>query len=373
MIRIDEGATNYWLSLFTRETWLECAQHGFRVAGFPQHRWATVRRISPGDMLICYLTGASSYVGLLRVTGEPYQDDAVIWSSQIFPSRLPVEPIVTLHPDHGVPIKSLRDRLSYFRSSTNPHAWTGYFRTSPAQIRPEDARVIVEALKEAARDRSRVLDAGQLPALNMPGRLEDASRESSLVGVDEAEEAVVGELRAPTPAEAGPGAGTEPDEVEQLAGRLLSHARNSESSRLLEEAVVDAFSFLGFQVEHKSGSGDTDVLVFAPLGKNAYRAIVDAKSSRHERVANAAIDWMALSKHREMHQAAHTLIVAPGFAGGDLLENAREKQVALVTARDLAEIVRMHARTPLLPGGPAGAVLPPGRSRRTAADPAGSC
>src|SRR5215213_703664 len=87
---VTEAAPSQWLDLFTEETWLEAARHGFSVSGFTEGRWTTVRRIQPGDLLVCYLTGRSAYVGLLRVTGDPYQDATPIWARQVFPSRLPV-------------------------------------------------------------------------------------------------------------------------------------------------------------------------------------------------------------------------------------------------------------------------------------------
>lgn len=86
-----EGETlRYWLDLFTEQTWLEAARRGFRIAGFTQSRWTTTQRIRVGDILICYLTGRSTYVGLLRATGEPYFDETPIWTSQVFPGRVPV-------------------------------------------------------------------------------------------------------------------------------------------------------------------------------------------------------------------------------------------------------------------------------------------
>src|SRR5829696_6115924 len=49
---------------------------------FTQKRWTTVQRIRPNDLLVCYLTGRSTYIGLLRVTGQPYFDETPIWASQ---------------------------------------------------------------------------------------------------------------------------------------------------------------------------------------------------------------------------------------------------------------------------------------------------
>ena len=82
-------ARTYWLDLFTVETWQEFRDHGADVSGFSESRLPTVKRMKPGDYLLCYLTRASRWVGILEVTGEPFFDETPIWSSQVFPSRVP--------------------------------------------------------------------------------------------------------------------------------------------------------------------------------------------------------------------------------------------------------------------------------------------
>ena len=78
-------ARTYWIDLFTVETWKEFLDHGGDVSGFSENRQATVQRMKPGDYLLCYLTRVSRWVGVLEVTGEPFLDEAPIWSSRGFP------------------------------------------------------------------------------------------------------------------------------------------------------------------------------------------------------------------------------------------------------------------------------------------------
>lgn len=52
--------------------------------------------VKPGDYLLCYLTRVSRWVGVLEVTGEPFVDQGPIWSSQVYPSRLPVRVVLAL-------------------------------------------------------------------------------------------------------------------------------------------------------------------------------------------------------------------------------------------------------------------------------------
>jgi hypothetical protein len=62
-----------WLDLFTGQTWQEFLEANGSVSGFRESRWTTVRKIKPGDTLLCYLTGISRFIGALEVTGPPYR------------------------------------------------------------------------------------------------------------------------------------------------------------------------------------------------------------------------------------------------------------------------------------------------------------
>jgi hypothetical protein len=139
----------YWLDLFTGVTWNEFRAAGSKVSGFRESRWNTVQKIKPGDVFLCYLTGVSRFVGLLEVTGKPFKDETPIWNDQVFPCRLPVNPILELDPEYGVPVHDLRDRLSCFLKSESRHAWTGAFRGSPAKWSKSDGDAVAEAIRQA--------------------------------------------------------------------------------------------------------------------------------------------------------------------------------------------------------------------------------
>jgi hypothetical protein len=52
-------AGNYWLDLFTYETWKEFLAAGAKISGFSENRFKTALNIKPGDIFLCYLTGIS--------------------------------------------------------------------------------------------------------------------------------------------------------------------------------------------------------------------------------------------------------------------------------------------------------------------------
>ena len=139
----------YWLDLFTGTTWDEFLSHGAKVSGFRQRRRKTAEHIHCGDYLLCYLTGISRFVGIAEVKSDCYEDQTPIWKDEVFPCRFKVELIHRLEPDTAVPVAELKDKLPMFRKLKSPHAWTGFFRGSPAEFSKEDAEIILAAIKEA--------------------------------------------------------------------------------------------------------------------------------------------------------------------------------------------------------------------------------
>jgi hypothetical protein len=89
----------------------------------------------------------------LEVTGEPYLDHTTkIWDLDQFPARVPVRIVLKTDPLVAVPILSMQDRLSIFKKSQSPSAWTGAVRSSPALWSTGDGEAIVAALEEAIRN-----------------------------------------------------------------------------------------------------------------------------------------------------------------------------------------------------------------------------
>jgi len=146
---MGESKRAYWLDLFTGQTWDEFLKSGASVSGFRSSRHKTVRRIHPGDYLLCYLTGVSRFIGILEVTSEAFTDSSPIWKDEAFPERLRVKAIVALTPETAVPVHDLIERFSWAESLQNPIAWTGHFRGSPAQWEAADGQVVWDAVLRA--------------------------------------------------------------------------------------------------------------------------------------------------------------------------------------------------------------------------------
>jgi len=145
-------AINYWLDLFTYETWKEFLAAGAKISGFSENRWKTAQNIKLGDIFLCYLTGISRWIGLLEVTGPVFKDSSKIWSRAQFPVRLPVKLIEKLEPETAIPVLDMRESLSFFHNLKSPHAWTGRFRGSPTKWSIKDGEAVAVAIRTAVKN-----------------------------------------------------------------------------------------------------------------------------------------------------------------------------------------------------------------------------
>ena len=141
---------DYWLDLFTGTTWAEFQKAGARVSGFRQRMGSAAKKVKPGDVLLCYLTGVMRWVGALKVVG-PSTDATPIWKDEQFPVRFAVEPIVVLPPEHGVPMADLEGRVEFFRGPVDRGKFRGFVRMSPNRFsKAGDGALVLGLLERAA-------------------------------------------------------------------------------------------------------------------------------------------------------------------------------------------------------------------------------
>lgn len=105
----------YWLDLFTGVTWEEFLKRGADTSGFRERRRKKAQEIKPGDYLICYLTGISRFIGVLRVKSDCFIDKTPIWKDEIFPIRFKVDLIHKLIPETAIPVMDFKEKLSFLR------------------------------------------------------------------------------------------------------------------------------------------------------------------------------------------------------------------------------------------------------------------
>jgi type III secretion system FlhB-like substrate exporter len=113
-----------------------------------------------------------------------------------------------------------------------------------------------------------------------------------------------------------------------------------------EEAIKDAFNFLGFEGELIGGKGDTDVLLTANIGQKSFKVNVDGKTSKSGKIIERQISWLSLRDHKKKNNANFVVVVGPSFSGGNLEGRANEYDVSLLKTEDLIRLIEAHSKFP---------------------------
>lgn len=142
--------------LYSPETYVSFNESPRTVAGFPKSQRRTVAKVSKGDILICYLTKVSRWIGAHRVVDGPFIDDTPIFAeaNDRYVVRLPIEPIVWLPVEHAVPIRDSRvwERLSFTQDLPEGDTrWTGKVRRSLVSLSEGDGAFLLDLLQQQAK------------------------------------------------------------------------------------------------------------------------------------------------------------------------------------------------------------------------------
>jgi hypothetical protein len=141
-----------YLDLFTPETWQAFLNKGRNVSGFREWGRQIAARIKRDDVFVCYLVGLSRWVGVLKVLSDVYEDSTpyFVETDDPFVLRFNVEPVVTLLPIRGIPIKAIWDKLSMCRG-IQPSAGFTYkvgLSRSLKELSEADASTLIGLLKQ---------------------------------------------------------------------------------------------------------------------------------------------------------------------------------------------------------------------------------
>lgn len=141
----------YLTHLYTPETYEGFSKSSRNVAGFPKSQEKTIRKVHAGDVLICYMTKLSRWIGAHRVLDGPFEDDTPVFTAEPdrYVLRFHVEPIVWLPVELGVPIHEERvwRQLSFTRHlPEGSRSWTGKVRRSLVDLSDEDGAFLLDLL-----------------------------------------------------------------------------------------------------------------------------------------------------------------------------------------------------------------------------------
>jgi hypothetical protein len=145
----------YVLNVFSPETHPKFTGSDRTTSGFRVRHRQAAERLSPGDLIVCYLTRLSRWVGLLEVVGAPFEDATPLFVEQDDPFvvRIKVRPLVWLPPEHGIPIHdgAVWSKLSFTKShSQDSTNWTGAVRTALAPLTKDDGDLLQKLLRDQA-------------------------------------------------------------------------------------------------------------------------------------------------------------------------------------------------------------------------------
>ena len=132
---------------------------------------------------------------------------------------------------------------------------------------------------------------------------------------------------------------------------------STDHSRGLEVIMGEALDYLGFVVTPIGGNGEPEGVAKAALTPRTddqpetYSFTYEAKSTarRSGRVPADEVNPGKLKRHRLKHQCDYTLVVAPDFSEGVIVEECEQNQVTPMRASDLATLLIRSGRRGMIP------------------------
>jgi len=142
----------YYLDLFSPLTYKAFLNSERAITGFRSKQRNAASKLKPGDVLICYLTKVSRWVGALEITSKMFEDSTprFVSNEDPFVVRFKVKPLVILDPKFGIPIREdiIWNNLSFTAHLPKEGSqWTGPLRSSLKLIDNNDGDYLLRLLK----------------------------------------------------------------------------------------------------------------------------------------------------------------------------------------------------------------------------------
>ncbi len=143
-----------WVLTGSVENFRATREHGFNVIGAKERRRGMAEQIEPGDQIVFYVTVVQAFGGIVRVTGEMFEDRTPLWPGKpgkrdAYPWRFHTEPVVTLDEDDFVSAEDLAAELEHVRKWPLEH-WHLAFQGQLRAVSPADAALLERRIREAA-------------------------------------------------------------------------------------------------------------------------------------------------------------------------------------------------------------------------------
>ena len=143
-----------WVLTGSLDNFRVTRERGFRVIGAKEGRRRMAEGIEPGDRIVFYVTGLQAFGGMVRVTGEMYEDREKIWPGKpgkvdAYPWRFETEPELALDEQSFVPAEDVALELEHVRKWPAEH-WQLAFQGQLRTVSDADAELLERRLREAA-------------------------------------------------------------------------------------------------------------------------------------------------------------------------------------------------------------------------------
>ena len=143
-----------WVLTGSVDNFRATREHGLRVIGAKEGRRRMAEQIAPGDRIVFYLTGIQAFGGIVRVTGEMFEDREKLWpgkpgKADPYPWRFETEPLLVLDEDSFVPAEDVALELEHVRKWPAEH-WQLAFQGQLRAVPDTDAELLESRIREAA-------------------------------------------------------------------------------------------------------------------------------------------------------------------------------------------------------------------------------
>lgn len=324
----------YFVTVFSPETHALFSASDRAQAGYRARQRKAAERVSVGDILVCYMTRLSRWVGLLEVTSSVFEDTSPVFADKDDPFfvRLKVKPIVWLTPEQGLPIHApeVWRTLSFTRQlEPESNNWTGAVRTSLAPLTEEDGRFLERGLRDqAATPKAYPLEAAEQRLLE-PHRVRRADGEI-VVTVPE---------NAPEPSETVPEA-RESIRIQALLARIGARMSlrvwvpPADRAAVLREAPdVDVLTTLPLNYDNTTLKTIENIDVLWLKGRSMARAFeVEHTTAIYSGILRMA-DLLALQPNMDIR--LH--IVAPEARKAKVFDEIRRPVFSMLEGKPLSE------------------------------------
>jgi hypothetical protein len=143
-----------WVLTGSLDNFRATRERGFRVIGAKEGRRRMAEQIEPGDRIVFYVTGLQAFAGIVRVTGEMYEERTKLWPGKpgkpdAYPWRFDTEPETVLEEDDFVPAVELAPELEHVRKWPAEH-WQLAFQGQLRIVSEADARLLERRIRAGA-------------------------------------------------------------------------------------------------------------------------------------------------------------------------------------------------------------------------------